>query len=54
MSSTWRDMFWKVPYNEKTYNQKKLVNLLNKYNIEVIDSTPKSPDGRRDKERLAW
>ena len=54
MSSTWRGMFWKVPYNEKTYNQKKLVDLLNKYNIEVIDITPKSPDGRRDKEILAW
>ena len=54
MSSTWRGMFWKVPYNEKTYNQKKLVDLLNKYNIEVIDITPKSSDGRRDKEILAW
>ena len=53
-SSTWRAMFWKVSYNEKTYNQKKLVDLLNKYNIEVIDITPKSPDGRRDKEILAW
>ena len=21
MSSSWRGMFWKVPYNEKTYNQ---------------------------------
>ena len=54
MSSTWRGMFWKVPYNEKTHDQKKLVDLLNKYNIEVIDITPKSPDGRRDKEILAW
>lgn len=54
MSSTWRSMFWEVPYNEKTDNQKKLVDLLNKYNIEVIDITPKSPDRRRDKEILAW
>ena len=54
MSSSWRGMFWKVPYNEKTYNQKKLVDLLDKYNIEVIDITPRLLDGRRDKEILAW
>ena len=54
MSSTWRGIFWETHYNEKTDNQKKLVDLLNKYNIEVIDITPKSPDGRRDKEILAW
>ena len=54
MSSTWRGMFWKVPYNEKTHNQKKLVDLLDKYSIEVIDITPKSPDGSRDKEILEW
>lgn len=54
MSSSWRGMFWKVPYNKKTYDQKKLVDLLDKYNIEVIDITPKSPDRRRDKEILAW
>ena len=54
MSSTWRGMFWKVPYNEKTHDQKKLVDLLDKYSIEVIDITPKSPDGRRDKEILEW
>ena len=54
MSSSWRGYFWKVPYDEKTGNQKKLADLLNKYNIEVIDITPKSPDGRRDKEILTW
>lgn len=54
MSSTWRGYFWKVPYDKKTGNQKKLTDLLNKYNIEVIDITPKSLDGRRDKEILAW
>ena len=54
MSSTWRGIFWETHYNEKTDNQKKLVDLLNKYNIEVIDITPKSPNRRRDKEILAW
>lgn len=54
MSSSWRGAFWKVPYEEKTGNQKLLTDLLNKYNIEVIDITPKSPDGRRDKEILSW
>ena len=54
MSSSWRSAFWKVPYEEKTGNQKLLADLLNKYNIEVIDITPKSSDGRRDKEILSW
>ncbi len=54
MSSSWRGGFWNVPYEEKTDNQKLLTDLLNKYNIEVIDITPKSSDGRRDKEILSW
>ena len=54
MSSSWRSAFWKVPYEEKTENLKLLTDLLNKYNIEVIDITPKSSDGRRDKEILSW
>lgn len=54
MSSSWRSAFWKVPYEEKTGNQKLLTDLLNKYNIKVVDITPKSPDGRRDKEILSW
>lgn len=54
MSSSWRGAFWKVPYEEKSMDQKLLVDLFNKYNIEVIDITPKSSDGRRDKEILYW
>lgn len=54
MSSSWRGGFWNVPYEEKTEDQKLLTDLLNKYNIEVIDITPKLPDGRRDKEILSW
>lgn len=54
MSSSWRGGFWNIPYEEKTEDQKLLTNLLNKYKIEVIDITPESSDGRRDKEILAW
>lgn len=54
MSSSWRFGFWNTSYNEKSYNHKRLYDLLNKYKIEVIDITPKSHDGRRDKEILGW
>lgn len=54
MSSSWRSGFWNIPYKEKTKDQKLLTDLLNKYNIEVIDITPTSSDGRRDKEILSW
>lgn len=54
MSSSWRSVFWNVSYEEKSKDQKLLVDLLNKYNVEVIDITPNSPDGRRDKEISSW
>lgn len=54
MSSSWRNAFWKVPYEKKDGNLKILTDMLNYYNIEVIDITPKFPDGRRDKEILSW
>lgn len=54
MSSSWRHSFWNVSYEDKSEDQKLLTDLLNKYNIEVIDITPKSLDGRRDKEILSW
>lgn len=54
MSSIWRYGFWNVPYENKSDNQKLLTDLLKKYDIEVIDITPKSFDGRRDKEILSW
>ena len=54
MSSSWRDYFWKVPYEKKHDRQKKLVDLLNKYNIEIIDITPHSTNGQRDAEILTW
>ena len=57
MSSTWRHSYWKFVNGESDYDIdriKKLADLLNKYNIEVIDITPKSPRGRRDDEIIAW
>lgn len=54
MSSSWRFSWWNTPYEKQSEDQKKLTNLLNKYNIEVIDITPRSSDGRRDREILEW
>lgn len=54
MSSSWRFGWWNTPYENQYEDQKKLTDLLNKYNIKVIDITPKSSDGRRDKEILEW
>lgn len=56
MSSTWRHSYWKFVNGETDSidNVKKLASLLNKYNIEVIDITPKSPKGRREDEIIAW
>lgn len=54
MSSSWRHGWWKTPYEKQWEDQKQLTDLFNKYNIEVIDITGSSPDGRRDKEIKAW
>ena len=56
MSSCWRAAYWKFVNGESdsTDRVKELADLLNKYNIEVIDITPKSPRGRRDDEIIAW
>lgn len=54
MSSSWRYGWWKTPYEKQTENQKRLTDLLKKYNIEVIDITPKLLDGRRDTEIQTW
>lgn len=40
MSSSWRRSWWKRPYEIQNDNQKRLTDLLNKYDIEVIDITP--------------
>lgn len=54
MSSSWRFGWWNKPYEEQDEDQRRLTDLLNKYNIEVIDITPRSSDGRRDKEITEW
>lgn len=50
MSSSWRNAFWKTPYERKKGNLKKLSDLFDKYNIIVIDITPHTYMGRRDEE----
>lgn len=54
MSSSWRIGFWDVSYEEKIGRQKVLADMLNKYNIDVIDITPYSNNGRREDEIIAW
>lgn len=54
MSGSWRFGWWNTPYEKQFADQRKLTDLLNKYNIEVIDITPRSSDGRRDKEIMEW
>ena len=54
MSSSWRFGWWNTPYEQQFEDHKKLTDLLNKYNIEIIDITPGSLKGRRDREILSW
>ena len=44
MSSSWRFGWWNTLYEDMFDDQRKLTDLLNQYNIEVINITPKSPD----------
>ena len=54
MSSSWRFGWWNTPYEKQWEDQRKLTDLLCKYNIDVIDITPISADRRRDKEITEW
>ena len=54
MSSSWRHSWWRTPYEEMTDRQKQLTDLLNKYNIEIIDITPSLQNARREDEIIAW
>lgn len=56
MSSCWRHSYWKFinGVSDSTDDVKRLASLFNKYNIEVIDITQKSKDGRREDEIIAW
>ena len=54
MSSTWRTHYWKTPYEAQIGHMKKLTDLLNKYDIQVIDITPESSTGHRADEIISW
>lgn len=54
MSSSWRFGFWNDPYDKKADDQKLLVDLFKKYNIEVIDITPSDIHSRRYVEINEW
>lgn len=54
MSSSWRHGWWKCPYEEQYEDQRQLTDLLNKYNIEVIDITPTLKSGERGYEICKW
>jgi hypothetical protein len=56
MSSCWRHSYWKFVNGETNSidDVKKLADLLNKYNIDIIDITPRSKSGRREDEIIAW
>jgi hypothetical protein len=54
ISSSWRFGLWNTPYEKMTDNQKKFIDLCKKYNIGIMDITPRLPDCKRDKEILMW
>ena len=54
MSSSWRCGWWKCPYEKQYEDQRQLTDLLNKYNIEVIDITPTLKSGARGQEICQW
>ena len=54
MSSSWRHDWWKKPYEKQYKDQKQLTDLLNKYDIEIIDITPKLITDFRGDEIRSW
>lgn len=54
MSSSWRHMFWYVPYEEMNDRTQHLVQALKENNIKVIDITPKAKDFKRETEIKMW
>ena len=53
ISSSWRGG-WFTKYEEKSDRHKRLEDLFKKYNIKVIDITPKYFNGKRCDEILSW
>ena len=54
MTSSWKHSWWETPYYIMNNKQKKLTDLFNKYNINVIDITPDLLGVGRDEEILTW
>lgn len=54
MSSSWRFVYWNIPYKDMWKDQRRLYDLLHKYNIEIIDITPSSKTGIREEEINEW
>lgn len=54
LSSCWRWRLTQTPYEEMDKHELKFYNLCKKYNIGIYDITPRSANGRRDKEITEW
>ena len=55
LSSSWRFRIWQNSYKKLRGDEKKLIGLFNKYQIDIIDITPRLLRGsKRDTEILAW
>ena len=54
MSSSWRKFWWKKPYANQDEDEKKLTDLFDMYNIDVIDITPTLKSGVRGWEIYKW
>lgn len=54
MSSSWRSGYWNVSYENKSTDQKRLADLLDKYDLSIIGITPYDKDGIRENEIKQW
>ena len=54
MSSSWRHGWWNTPYERQYDDQRRLTDLFNKYNLEVMSITPTLKSGRRGDEIAQW
>lgn len=54
MSSSWRNGYWDVPYISRSPDQKRLTDLLNKYDLHIMGITPHDKDGIRENEITQW
>lgn len=54
MSSSWRVGYWKVPYENLYDDQKKLYDLLSKYNINIVDITPTDEYLEKREDEIQW